>query len=103
MFIFKFKSQGGGSKLLIASSVSDGLYKEMTALSTAKNIPITMHCAEVKADRDFLSHSPIRLCPIATPLDSLVQVQSLFIWSISMTPTSRDWLKQQPMGPLSNF
>ncbi|KAL4932481.1 amidohydrolase [Aspergillus undulatus] len=35
--------------------VSDDLYREMTAISREKNIPITMHCAEVKADRDFFA------------------------------------------------
>ncbi|KAJ6095207.1 hypothetical protein N7486_005953 [Penicillium sp. IBT 16267x] len=45
--------------------VSDALYKEMTALSREKSIPITMHCAEVKADRDFfasISHTPMSYC-----------------------------------------
>ncbi|OJJ50728.1 hypothetical protein ASPZODRAFT_55226 [Penicilliopsis zonata CBS 506.65] len=45
--------------------VSDGLYKEMTALSRSKGIPITMHCAEVRADRDFfasVSHTPMSYC-----------------------------------------
>lgn len=37
----------------------------MTALSRSKGIPITMHCAEVKADRDFfasVSHTPMSYC-----------------------------------------
>ncbi|KAJ5600757.1 hypothetical protein N7450_001824 [Penicillium hetheringtonii] len=45
--------------------VSDTLYKEMTALSREKGIPVTMHCAEVKADRDFfssVSHTPMSYC-----------------------------------------
>ncbi|KFY30321.1 hypothetical protein V493_01998 [Pseudogymnoascus sp. VKM F-4281 (FW-2241)] len=45
--------------------VSDDLYKEMTALSRSKNIPITMHCAEVKADRIFFDscgHTPMSYC-----------------------------------------
>ncbi|KAI9926279.1 hypothetical protein MW887_004744 [Aspergillus wentii] len=45
--------------------VSDALYREMTALSRANNIPITMHCAEVQADRDFFAsvgHSPMSYC-----------------------------------------
>lgn len=33
--------------------VSDALYKEMTGISKEKGIPITMHCAEVSADREF--------------------------------------------------
>jgi cytosine/adenosine deaminase-related metal-dependent hydrolase len=47
------------------NSVSDALYKEMTAISKEKGIPITMHCAEVKADRDFfasVSHTPMSYC-----------------------------------------
>ncbi|GIJ88215.1 hypothetical protein Asppvi_007133 [Aspergillus pseudoviridinutans] len=45
--------------------VSDSLYREMTALSRQKNIPITMHCAEVRADRDFFAsvkHTPMSYC-----------------------------------------
>ena len=37
----------------------------MTSLSRSKGIPITMHCAEVKADRDFfasVSHTPMSYC-----------------------------------------
>jgi cytosine/adenosine deaminase-related metal-dependent hydrolase len=37
----------------------------MTALSKEKSIPITMHCAEVKADREFFSsqnHTPMSYC-----------------------------------------
>jgi cytosine/adenosine deaminase-related metal-dependent hydrolase len=37
----------------------------MTALSKEKNIPITMHCAEVKADREFFAsqdHTPMSYC-----------------------------------------
>jgi cytosine/adenosine deaminase-related metal-dependent hydrolase len=47
--------------------VSNALYKEMTGLSKEKNIPITMHCAEVKADREFFAaldppHTPMSYC-----------------------------------------
>ncbi|KAL4951361.1 hypothetical protein BDW69DRAFT_170247 [Aspergillus filifer] len=45
--------------------VSDNLYREMTAISRERNIPITMHCAEVKADRDFFAsvgHTPMTYC-----------------------------------------
>ncbi|RDW80210.1 putative amidohydrolase protein [Coleophoma cylindrospora] len=45
--------------------VSDDLYREMTALSHEKNIPITMHCAEVAADRAYfasLNHTPMSYC-----------------------------------------
>ncbi|KAH7360945.1 atrazine chlorohydrolase/guanine deaminase [Rhexocercosporidium sp. MPI-PUGE-AT-0058] len=45
--------------------VSDALYKEMTAISREKNIPITMHWAEVKADREFFAsqnHTPMSYC-----------------------------------------
>lgn len=41
------------------------LYKEMTTISREKNIPITMHCAEVRADRDFFdsqNHTPMSYC-----------------------------------------
>ncbi|KAF7718866.1 Amidohydro-rel domain-containing protein [Penicillium ucsense] len=45
--------------------VSEGLYREMTSLSREWDIPITMHCAEVRADRDFFnskSHTPMSYC-----------------------------------------
>ncbi|TAQ85902.1 hypothetical protein B7494_g5772 [Chlorociboria aeruginascens] len=45
--------------------VSDGLYKRMTAISREKGIPITMHCAEVRADRAFFhsrSETPMSYC-----------------------------------------
>ncbi|RAK96031.1 amidohydrolase [Aspergillus ibericus CBS 121593] len=47
--------------------VSSELYQEMTALSKKHNIPITMHCAEVAADRDFFAsvgegHTPMSYC-----------------------------------------
>jgi cytosine/adenosine deaminase-related metal-dependent hydrolase len=47
--------------------VSSALYKEMTGLSKENNIPITMHCAEVKADREFFAsldppHTPMSYC-----------------------------------------
>ncbi|KKK21380.1 hypothetical protein P175DRAFT_0524613 [Aspergillus ochraceoroseus IBT 24754] len=45
--------------------VSDALYQEMTRISREKGIPITMHCAEVKADRDFFAsvgHTPMTYC-----------------------------------------
>lgn len=35
--------------------VSEGLYREMTALSREKGIPITMHCAEAPADARFFA------------------------------------------------
>lgn len=46
-------------------SVSDALYKEMTSISKSKGIPITMHCAEVAADREYfktLNHTPMSYC-----------------------------------------
>jgi cytosine/adenosine deaminase-related metal-dependent hydrolase len=52
-------------RLILLSSVSDNLYKEMTSISREKNIPITMHCAEVRADRDFFDsrdHTPMSYC-----------------------------------------
>ncbi|KAK6346923.1 hypothetical protein TWF696_007023 [Orbilia brochopaga] len=45
--------------------VSDVLLAEMSALSRAKHIPITMHCAEVTADREFyasVGHTPMTYC-----------------------------------------
>ncbi|PCH40768.1 hypothetical protein WOLCODRAFT_143210 [Wolfiporia cocos MD-104 SS10] len=45
--------------------VSDALYKEMSEISRQKGIPITMHCAEVPADREFFasrSHNPTSYC-----------------------------------------
>ncbi|PQE28141.1 guanine deaminase protein [Rutstroemia sp. NJR-2017a BBW] len=45
--------------------VSDALYKEMTSISREKNIPLTMHCAEVRADREFFdsqNHTPMSYC-----------------------------------------
>lgn len=47
--------------------VSTALYKEMTAIAKEKAIPITMHCAEVKADRDYFAtleppHTPMSYC-----------------------------------------
>jgi len=45
--------------------VSEALYKEMSGLSKKKGIPITMHCAEVKADRGFFEskgHTPMSYC-----------------------------------------
>jgi cytosine/adenosine deaminase-related metal-dependent hydrolase len=51
--------------LTSTARVSNDLYKEMTALSQQKSIPITMHCAEVLADRAFFasqSHTPTTYC-----------------------------------------
>ncbi|GAB7356319.1 hypothetical protein MBLNU459_g7116t1 [Dothideomycetes sp. NU459] len=45
--------------------VSEALYKEMTSVSKAKNIPITMHCAEAPADKVFFSsvgHTAMSYC-----------------------------------------
>lgn len=63
--------------------VSDALYKEMAAHSRDKSIPITMHCAEVKADRDFfasVSHTPMSYCEsvgILSPSTVLVHMVHL--------------------------
>ncbi|KAI9730723.1 MAG: hypothetical protein M1834_005692 [Cirrosporium novae-zelandiae] len=46
-------------------SVSDALYKEISSISKSKGIPITMHCAEIAADRvffDSVSHTPMSYC-----------------------------------------
>ncbi|EPS45598.1 hypothetical protein H072_414 [Dactylellina haptotyla CBS 200.50] len=45
--------------------ISDDLLREMASISKAKNIPITMHCAEVRADREFyasIGHTPMTYC-----------------------------------------
>ncbi|KAE8391488.1 hypothetical protein BDV23DRAFT_171651 [Aspergillus alliaceus] len=45
--------------------VSNDLYREMTDLSREKGIPVTMHCAEVRADCDFftsIGHTPMSYC-----------------------------------------
>lgn len=50
---------------VIYTRVSDALYREMTSISREKGIPITMHCAEVAADRAFFasqSHTPMSYC-----------------------------------------
>ena len=52
-------------RLILLDRVSDNLYKEMTAISREKNIPITMHCAEVRTDREFFAgqnHTPMSFC-----------------------------------------
>jgi cytosine/adenosine deaminase-related metal-dependent hydrolase len=52
-------------RLILRSRVSDELYREMTTISKTRNIPITMHCAEVKADREFFEsrgHTPMSYC-----------------------------------------
>ena len=53
--------------LMVYPSVSDELYREMTTISKEKGIPITMHCAEVRADREFFAslnppHTPMSYC-----------------------------------------
>lgn len=45
--------------------VSETLYKKMVREARSRNIGITMHCAEVKADRDFFAsqnHTPMTYC-----------------------------------------
>lgn len=45
--------------------VSEDLYRRMVAIARAKNIGVTMHCAEVKADREFFAskgHTPMSYC-----------------------------------------
>lgn len=46
-------------------SVSQHLFSEMTALPREKGIPITMHCCEIKANREYfasIGHSPMSFC-----------------------------------------
>lgn len=45
--------------------VSETLYRKMVKVAREKNIGITMHCAEVRADRDFFAsknHTPMTYC-----------------------------------------
>lgn len=45
--------------------VSEDLYRSMVKVAREKNIGVTMHCAEVKADREFFAskgHSPMTYC-----------------------------------------
>lgn len=51
--------------ITLLGRVSEGLYKEMTAISKEKGIPITMHCAEAPADRTFFEsqgHTAMSYC-----------------------------------------
>ncbi|GKZ84819.1 hypothetical protein AnigIFM56816_010374 [Aspergillus niger] len=74
--------------------VSPSLYKEMTALSAKHNIPITMHCAEVPADRDFFSsvdHTPMTYCDsvgLLSPSTVLVHMVHLDDGDISLLAKS---------------
>lgn len=57
--------QSADRALMLGHRVSDDTYKEMSAVSREKSIPITMHCAEVKADRQFhesTGHTPTSYC-----------------------------------------
>jgi cytosine/adenosine deaminase-related metal-dependent hydrolase len=50
---------------LTHSSVTEDLYREMSTIAKQKGIPITMHCAEVRADRAFhesVSTTPTSYC-----------------------------------------
>ncbi|CUM63810.1 uncharacterized protein PRCAT00001394001 [Priceomyces carsonii] len=45
--------------------VSENLYREMVKVARSRGIGITMHCAEVKADREFFAsegHTPMTYC-----------------------------------------
>ncbi|KAI9825603.1 MAG: hypothetical protein M1819_000499 [Sarea resinae] len=76
--------------------VSDELYREMTAISRKSSIPITMHCAEVQADRDFfasVSHTPMSYCESvgllspSTVLVHMVHLDNSDIRTLSSTGT----------------
>lgn len=75
-------------------SVSPALYKEMTALSAKHSIPITMHCAEVSADRDFFAsvdHTPMTYCDsvgLLSPSTVLVHMVHLDDGDISLLAKS---------------
>lgn len=78
--------------------VSTSLYKEMTAISREKGIPITMHCAEVKADRDYFAsleppHTPMSYCNSvgllgpSTVLVHMVHLDDMDIQALAETGT----------------
>ncbi|KAJ5667702.1 uncharacterized protein N7477_006272 [Penicillium maclennaniae] len=77
-----------------SGGVSDALYKEMTALSREKGIPVTMHCAEVKADREFFAsvdHTPMSYCDsvgLLSPSTVLVHMVHLDDSDIELLSTS---------------
>lgn len=66
----------------------------MTALSREKGIPVTMHCAEVKADRDFFTsvdHTPMSYCDsvgLLSPSTVLVHMVHLDDSDIKLLSTS---------------
>ncbi|KAF2839995.1 atrazine chlorohydrolase/guanine deaminase [Patellaria atrata CBS 101060] len=77
--------------------VSDDLYKEMSTISREKSIPITMHCAEVAADRSFFSslgHTPMSYCRSvnllspSTTLVHMVHLDSSDISALAETKTN---------------
>jgi cytosine/adenosine deaminase-related metal-dependent hydrolase len=63
----------------------------MSAIVRVKKIPITMHCAEVKADREFhesVSHTPASYCSelgLLGPRTVLVRV-----WATAYRTPKRD-------------
>ncbi|KAK4956139.1 hypothetical protein LTR28_005919 [Elasticomyces elasticus] len=77
--------------------VSDELYREMSAISREKGIPVTMHCAEVAADRAFFAsqnnHTPMSYCSStnllgpATVLVHMVHLDSGDIKTLAETGT----------------
>ncbi|KAK4992819.1 hypothetical protein LTR66_006181 [Elasticomyces elasticus] len=77
--------------------VSDELYREMSAISREKGIPVTMHCAEVAADRAFFAsqnnHTPMSYCSStnllgpATVLVHMVHLDSGDITTLAETGT----------------
>lgn len=73
-------------------SVSSGLYKEMAALSKEKDIPITMHCAEVKVR---LSDTPFDM-PYASPHTNIHRSNRQIETSSPPSPTH-----PPPTAPLS--
>ncbi|CAB03598.1 hydrolase Hhy1 [Schizosaccharomyces pombe] len=66
----KFHGKGNGRVEIwfgarTPGGVSEELYRKMVKIARANNIGITMHCAEVKADREFFAskeHTPMTYC-----------------------------------------
>ncbi|KAF2091566.1 atrazine chlorohydrolase/guanine deaminase [Saccharata proteae CBS 121410] len=76
--------------------VSDALYREMASISRDKGIPITMHCAEVAADRSFFAsqfHTPMSYCSSvgllgpSTVLVHMVHLEKSDIATVAATGT----------------
>lgn len=76
--------------------VSESLYQEMAAISHSKNIPITMHCAEAPADKQFFAsqgHTAMSYCTSlnllspSTVLVHMIHLSSADIQHLATTGT----------------